>query len=354
MSSARRLLPAVATAACAAVVTAGLAGPATASHTTGYYDYTSEVVVYDADSGRQVTIDLTSDASTSTLADRRWSTGWDHVVALDHGTATGRATLLYNSTSGRYAVVNHLPDGRTGTLAQGQWSRGWDEIIAVFANRYTVGTDEVLLLDSETGRVVALDTSRLWDGRGFRTLSDDVAAPRGTDVLRGQVGSSDTSLATAGLLYYDSVNGWYHSSHTDDRRFPVDGTIDVRERSAFVSNRKWSAGWTYIETVESDGSYGPETLFYNPATGRAVVRDRSGIGIGSQQPKEANWGSGWKVTVVEIDNFTDTEVILYNPDTGRTLIAEIEPDATLRVLSERTWSTGWDAITAIDTEFAWS
>ncbi|MFC5379490.1 hypothetical protein [Aquipuribacter nitratireducens] len=348
-----RLLPVVATAACAAIVTTGLAVPASADRVPAA-DFTSEVVVYDADTGRQVTIDLRTATTTGTLADRRWSAGWDHVVPVDYTqyAAGNPATLVYNSTTGRYAVVDHYDDGSTVTLAQGQWSRGWDVITTIPANSQEPGrVDEVMLVDSETGRVVVLETFGLDGGAGFRTVADQSStAPVGTDtVLASEAffrAPGDDVFREAALVFYDSRTGerslgFVSSSYANTLvSVVVEDTLPA-----------WSAGWDVVSRVEVDGTAGDEVLFYNARTGRSILADLLDATYRYRVISQRPWSAGWDVTVVEADGSLGSEVLLYNPETGRQVTVDLKRDGSTGTYADRQWSRGWDSLVAIETEF---
>ncbi|MFC5379951.1 hypothetical protein [Aquipuribacter nitratireducens] len=194
----------------------------------------SELLVYDADRGRRVLVDLRADGSTGTFSDTTWSAGWDAVTAVEVDGTPGSELVVYDADRGRRVLVDLRADGSTGTFSDTTWSAGWDAVTAVEVDG-TPGS-ELVVYDADRGRRVLVD---LFDDGSTGTISDTVWSVGWETVASVEVDGTPGSE----LLVYDADRG---------RRVLVD-LFDDGSTGTFTDTT-WSAGWDVVTAVEADGT----------------------------------------------------------------------------------------------------
>ncbi|MFC5379496.1 hypothetical protein [Aquipuribacter nitratireducens] len=142
-------------------------------------DSLSELVVYNSLTGRQVLVNLFPNGTTGTYSDRQWSRGWDTVEPIELDGDRLSELMVYNSTTGRQVLVNLFADGSTGTFSDRQWSKGWDVVTALESD--TTALSELALYNSATGRHVLID---LKAGGGTGTYLDTFWGRGWSDAIR--------------------------------------------------------------------------------------------------------------------------------------------------------------------------
>jgi len=295
---------------------------------------TSELFIYNSESGHVFTHDVRTDGSQSVIGNGSWKEGWDIIVNLEIDGDSGSEILFYDSdatsTRGTVSVYQTDSTGLSSRLWKAAWSAGWSHVVPVDLDGD--GKDEVIVYNMVTGRYfflnVRADGSMVelsggnWTPGWETIIALELGGSRGEEVLFYKEGSSR------------GVAKIYNTTNT---------RLDTK-----LNQVSWVNGWDFIVPVDIEGDGKDELVLYRPKDGKYFLMDMSSKGSPTALAT-GKWSQGWDIIQpVEIDGDKLSEIMFYNSEStetrGKVKFYNMSLTGVSGPIAEFAWSRGWTVI----------